>query len=73
MSSSLLFAFLEVDTLDFEPDDAFRKSAYVSVNLIWRPDPALMFGAEFLGGGREDKDGAEGTNNRLQLTAQFSF
>jgi hypothetical protein len=73
LSSALLYAALEVDNLEAEPDDAFRKSAYFSLNLIWRPATPLMFGVEFLRGGREDKDGAEGTDNRVQLTSHFSF
>jgi hypothetical protein len=73
LSSGLLYARLEVDNLESQPSDAFRDSAYFSMNLIWRPDTPLLFGVEFLRGGRRDKDGAEGTNNRVQFTSQFSF
>jgi hypothetical protein len=73
LSSALLYSALEVDNLDSQPDDALKKSAYFSVNLIWRPDPSLMFGIEFLSGGRRDKDSAEGTDDRIQLSSQFSF
>jgi len=73
LSSAVLYAEYDLDNLDYQPDDAGSKSGYFSLNLIWRPDPSLMFGAEFLRGGREDKDGAEGTDNRIQLTGQFSF
>ncbi len=41
--------------------------------LMWRPIIELMFGAEFLRGGRRDKSGAEGTDNRVQLSARFSL
>ncbi|MGB5512918.1 MAG: DcaP family trimeric outer membrane transporter [Thermoanaerobaculia bacterium] len=73
LSSSLLYAALEVDNLESQQGVAGKKSAYFSLNLIWRPDPRLMFGIEFLSGGRRDKDDAEGTVNRLQLSSQFSF
>ena len=73
LSSAILYSAIEVDNLDSQPDDAFKKSAYFSLNLIWRPDSRMMFGAEFLSGGRRDKDGAEGTDNRVQLTSHFSF
>jgi hypothetical protein len=32
-----------------------------------------MYGIEFLRGEREDKDGAEGTDNRIQFSSKFSF
>jgi hypothetical protein len=73
LSSSLLYAALEVDNLEAQPESVGEKSAYFSLNLIWRPTPALMFGAEFLSGGRRDKSGAEGTDNRIQLSGRFSF
>ena len=73
LSSSLLYAALEVDNLEAQPESAGEKSAYFSLNLIWRPTPALMFGAEILSGGRRDKSGAEGTDNRIQLSGRFSF
>ena len=68
-----LYAALEVDNLESEPDDAFRKTAYFSLNLIWRPDTPLLFGVEFLRGGRQDKSGAKEDVNRIQLTSKFSF
>jgi cell division protein FtsB len=73
LSSSVLYSALEVDNLESQPDTAGKKSAYFSLNLIWRPDSRQMYGVEFLSGGRRDKGGAEGTNNRFQLTGQFSF
>ena len=73
LSSTVLYAALDVDNLDFQPDDVGKKSAYSSLNLIWRPDEPLMFGLEFLRGGRRDKGGAEGTVNRIQFTSRFSF
>jgi len=73
LSTAILYSAIGVDNLESQGDNAFKKSAYFSLNLIWRPDPALMFGAEFLSGGRRDKDGAEGTDNRIQFSSQFSF
>jgi len=73
LSSAVLYSAIEVDNLVSQPEDALKKTAYFSLNLIWRPDGPLMFGVEFLSGGRRDKGGAEGTDNRLQFTSQFSF
>lgn len=73
LSSGLLYAWLGVDNLAAQAADALSESAYFSLNLIWRPDTPLMFGVEFLRGGRRDRDGARGTDNRVQASAQFSF
>lgn len=73
LSSSLLFSSLEADYPDAQPRDAGRRSRYGSLNLIWRPDPQIMFGIEFLRGERQDNDGATGTDNRIQLSSQFTF
>lgn len=73
LSTAILYSFITVDNLESQQDGAFDESGYFSLNLIWRPDTPLMFGVEFLSGGRRDKDGAEGTDNRIQLSSQFSF
>lgn len=73
LSSAVLYSALEVDNLESQPNTAGKKSAYFSLNLIWRPDSWQMYGVEFLSGGLRDKGGAEGTVNRIQLSGQFSF
>ncbi len=73
LSSLLLYSELGVDNESFQSDDAFRDSAYFALNLIWRPNAKIMYGIEILSGSREDKDGADGTDNRVQFTGQFSF
>ena len=73
LSSSVLYAALDFDNLESQPEDEGENTGYISLNLIWRPITALMFGAEFLSGERRDKSGAEGTDNRLQLSGRFSF
>jgi hypothetical protein len=73
LSSLLLYSELGVDNESFQSDDAFHDSAYFALNLIWRPNAKIMYGIEILSGLREDKDGADGTDNRVQFTGQFSF
>ena len=73
LSSGLLYSWIGVDNLDAQPADALHEGAYLSANLIWRPDTPLKFGVEFLRGGTRDKDGAKGSDNRVQASAQFSF
>jgi len=67
------YGSIEVDNLKTQPEDAGKETAYFSLNLIWRPDGPLLFGAEFLSGRRRDKSGAEGTVNRIMFSSQLSF
>jgi hypothetical protein len=73
LTSAALYSAIEADNLDSQPGDAGKRSAYFSLNLIWQTDSPLLFGVEFLRGGRTDKDGAEGTVNRIQFTSKLSF
>lgn len=51
----------------FETDDAFRKTQYFAVNLIWTPVKPIDIGVEYLFGTREDNDGSRGEANRIQF------
>lgn len=73
LNSTLLYSAIKVDNLGLEPDNAFRKSNYSSLNLIWRPKNRLMFGIEYLHGERQDKNGAKGSDNRFLLSSRVSF
>ena len=73
LSSTILYSALTVDNLNSQPDEAGKKSAYFSLNLIWQATPQQMYGIEFLRGGRRDKGGSEGTDNRIQMTGHFSL
>jgi hypothetical protein len=73
LSSAVLYSAIDVDNRDYLPDSAGQKSKYFSLNLIWHPDAQQMYGIEFLSGARRDQGGAEGTDNRIQLTGHYSF
>jgi len=73
LSTTVVLGGLQVDNLEAQPGDAFKRSRYALLNLIHRHNDMLMYGIEIMRGERVDKDGAEGTDNRLQLTVQFSF
>jgi hypothetical protein len=72
-SSSVGYSQTRVDNLNFQAPDAYRLGQYASANLLYTPDPHLLFGAEFLWGERKDKNGAIGDDTRLQFTAKYSF
>ncbi|MCR5878820.1 DcaP family trimeric outer membrane transporter [Phenylobacterium sp. J367] len=72
-SSSFGWSMNKVDNTSFQDGSAYKKGQYASANILYTPAPALLFGAEFLWGQREDFDGAKGEDVRLQLTAKYSF
>lgn len=72
-SSSVGWSQTKVDNTNFQEPSAFQTGQYASINLLYTPDPRLLFGIEYLWGQREDFDGATGDDNRLQLTAKYSF
>ncbi len=73
LSPTAVYGSLDVSNLGIQPADALDKTRYLSANVVWRPHSQFLFGAEYLWGSREDKDGARGTDNRIQLTSKLSF
>jgi hypothetical protein len=72
-SSSIGYSRTQVSNSTLQAGDAFRTGQYASANLLWTPDSHLMFGAEYIWGQREDKNGATGSDNRIQFSARYSF
>ena len=72
-SSSIGYSQTQVTNSSLQLPDAFQVGRYASVNLLWRPDPHIMMGAEYLWGQREDKDSATGDDNRVQFSFKYSF
>jgi len=54
-------------------DTEQRLGNYASVNLLYTPMQNVLMGVEGLWGRREDKDGASGTDNRIQFSTKVSF
>jgi hypothetical protein len=72
-STSIGYAFDQVDNTNFQTPDTFHKGQYTSVNLLWYPAKRVMFGAEVLWGQRTDNNGITGNDLRLQVSAKFDF
>jgi hypothetical protein len=73
LSSSIGYSQVDLDNQSFQSGDAFHLGQYASVNLLYTPADNLLFGAEALWGRREDFDGADGDDFRIQFTAKYSF
>lgn len=72
-SSAIGWSQTKVENTSFQSGDAFESGQYASVNLLYTPAKPLLMGVEFLWGRREDFDGAEGEDARLQFSFKYSF
>ena len=73
LNSAIAVAYTELDNSAFQPDTAIHRAGSLHVNLIWFPYKKISTGIEYMWGFRENKDGADGTANRIQLMAKFLF
>ena len=72
-STSVGWSTTHVDNTNFQAPNAFQTGQYASVNLLWTPDKHILIGAEYIWGQREDRNGANGSDNRLQFSFKYSF
>lgn len=73
LRSTLVLGFTQVDNFDFQPDDAYRRTKRVSLNLLWSPISSIDIGIEYLWGERMNKNGERGNANQFQLVGTFFF
>lgn len=72
-SSAAGYSFTKVDNIDGQTDDTFKKGQYASANLLYYPVENVMVGAELLWGEREDFDGDDGDDTRVQISFKYNF
>lgn len=73
LETNLTGGYLGVQNKNFQPDDAYRKSEYISGNVFWRFTEGGRAGVEYSWGRRTNKDGESGTATRLSFAAYFDF
>jgi len=73
LRSSIIWSFVSVDNLDFEPDDAYHVTNRLSANLVFSPIPRIDVGVEYIVGSRENKDGSRGNSSQFQAVGIFRF
>jgi hypothetical protein len=59
--------------LEAGSDTTLKQVQYYGAALQYFPNRRLMFGLEYLYGQRENRDGASGADNRLQVSSQVRF
>jgi hypothetical protein len=72
-ASSIGYSQHHQDNTGGQASNAFKTGSYASTNLLWTPAKNVMWGAEFLWGKKEQKDGQSASDTRVQFTGQFKF
>jgi hypothetical protein len=71
--STFIYGYVQVDDLDFLPDDFYRSTERASANWLWSPISQIDLGLEYLWGRRKNKDGELGAARQFQFVATFRF
>jgi hypothetical protein len=72
-TSSFGFSEHRQDTLNGQNPDAYENGQYATVNLLYQPIPEFFVGPEYIWGRKENRNGADGTDNRIQVSAKYKF
>ena len=67
------YGIVDIDNTRGQAGNAYKRTHYTSLNLVWTPFRLMSVGMEFLYGKREDKDGSDGDAKRLQFGATYYF
>jgi hypothetical protein len=67
-SSNILGNYGKVTNVDGQAASALKSTIYSTINLVWHLTTKADVGIEYLYGQREDKNRANGHNNRLQVS-----
>jgi len=73
LRSSLIWGYVTVDNLDFQPADAYYKTNRFTVNVVFSPIPRIDMGVEYLTGTRENKNQDKGRSDQIQFVSIFRF
>ena len=73
LRSTLLWSFVDVHNLDFQPPDAYNKTNRFAVNVVFSPAERVDVGLELIRGSRENKDGEKGEATQVQLVTLIRF
>ena len=71
--STLTYGRLVLERNDLLDADTFRRSDYMSANIVYGPVPNWTWGLELLYGQLERQDGIDGDVFRLQTSLKYDF
>lgn len=73
LRSNFTVSWVDLDTYDYQPGDAYDRTWRASANLLYYPTQNVRLGAELLWGQRKNKDGTKGDATQLQFSARYNF
>ena len=73
LRSSFIWSFVSVNNLEFQPDDAYKRTNRLSVNVVFSPIERIDLGLEYIYGVRENKNGSRGSSDQFQVVGIFRF
>ena len=71
--STINLSWVNVENLNFQPDDAYHRTYRSAVNYIYSPTPRIDLGAEIIWGQNTTKDGESATASQLQISTKYRF
>jgi len=71
--STLMYGISRIDNVEGQSAASIHETENASANLIFSPAPGFGIGLEYLWGRRENKDGHEGKDPRVQFGIQFGY
>ena len=71
--STLAYGIADVNNASGMGGGAVKRTQTASANLIWSPLERFGVGFEYLYGQRENEDGSDGDDHRVQTSVQFGF
>ncbi len=71
--STFIYGYVQVQDLDFLPDNFYRSTQRVSANWLWSPISQIDLGVEFLWGTRTNRNRQRATAKQLQFVSTFRF
>jgi len=73
LRSSVIWSFVQVHNLDFQADNAYRRTNRFSLNVVFSPINRIDVGVEYIYGNRENKDGHKESSDQFQIVGIFRF
>ncbi len=73
LSTLVVYNYGNVENTDGQPGSSIKATSYFAANVVYNIMKGTFIGVEYLKGNREDLSGDEGTANRLQFSARYSF
>jgi len=72
-STAVGWSIIDLDTSDGQAQTEFKRGQIAQINLLYYPRDRVMLGAEFIWGQREDIDGNQGSDYRIQFSLKVDF